>query len=168
MPKRSTARKIGAMTLPADSVSSISANTLNATGNAAHATAPIQKQSTTWAKTFIYAVRVATSDLCLDLNGEIRFRADRPYTKKLVTTERTIVMIVCLQPGQVIPPHSHESREAFVYCLQGDVRFTPGDGEAEVHAGEMRFYDGASAISPRNVGDEGAAFLVTLVRKKNA
>jgi len=111
---------------------------------------------------------VTASDLHLDIGNEIRFRAEGPYTRKLVQTERSILMIVCLEPGQVIPPHSHASREAFVYCLQGAVRFTPGEGEAEVEAGEARFYDGASAISPRNVGKDRAAFLVTLVRKKNA
>ena len=103
-----------------------------------------------------------------DIGSEMNFRAEGPYTRKLVQTERSIVMIVCLEPGQVIPPHSHASREAFVYCIRGEVRFTPGEGQAEVRAGEMRFYDGASAISPRNVGSERAAFLVTLVRKKHA
>jgi quercetin dioxygenase-like cupin family protein len=107
-------------------------------------------------------------DLHLTVADELHFRAEGPYTKKLVQTERTIVMVVCLEPGQVIPPHSHVSREAFVYCLQGQVRFTPGDGPAEVEAGGLRFYDGASEISPRNVGSERAAFLVTLVRKKHA
>ncbi len=38
------------------------------------------------------------------------------------------------------------SREAWVHCLKGEVRFTPGDGEAEVRPGD----------------------LVTLVRKKHA
>ena len=106
-------------------------------------------------------------DLRLIIPDEIRFRAEGPYTKKLIQTERTIVMIVCLEPGQVIPPHSHESREAFVYCLQGEVRFTPGEGDAEVRAGGMTFHDGATEISPRNVGTDRAAFLVTLVRKKD-
>ena len=113
--------------------------------------------------------RVANDDLRLDvLRDEIKFRDAGPYTKKLVTTERTIVMVVCLEPGQLIPPHSHTNREAFVYCLQGQVRFTPGEGEAEVGPGELRFYDGATAISPRCIGDEPAAFVVTLVRKKHA
>jgi quercetin dioxygenase-like cupin family protein len=111
---------------------------------------------------------VAGDPNLFDLASEFEFRADKPFTKKLFTTERTIVMIVCLEPGQVIPPHSHTSREAFVHCVRGAVRFTPGDGPAEVRAGELRFYDGADAISPRNVGDERAAFVVTLVRKKHA
>jgi quercetin dioxygenase-like cupin family protein len=104
----------------------------------------------------------------LTIADEIRFRAEGPHTKKLFQTERTIVMMVCLEPGQAIPPHSHEKREAYVHCLMGEVRFTPGDGPAEIRAGEMKLYDGASAISPRNVGTGRAAFLVTLVRKKHA
>ena len=104
----------------------------------------------------------------LTLTDELRFRTESPYTRKLFQTERTIVMIVCLEPGQVIPSHSHENREAFVHCLMGEVRFTPGEGPAEIREGEMRFYDGAAEISPRNAGDGRAAFLVTLVRKKHA
>ena len=111
---------------------------------------------------------MGNDDGLLDISGEARFRAEGPYTKKLYQTERTIVMVVCLEPGQVIPPHSHVSREAFVHCLAGEVRFTPGEGEAEIRPGQMRFYDGATAISPRNVGTERATFIVTLVRKKHA
>ena len=73
-----------------------------------------------------------------------------------------------LEPGQVSPPHSHAHREAFVVCLEGEVRFTPGEGPAEIKRNEMRFYDGATEISPRNVGEGRAAFLVTLVRKKHS
>ena len=104
----------------------------------------------------------------LRIDSEIRYRDEGPYTKKLFQTERSIVMIVCLKPGQVIPPHSHERREAWVFCLRGKLRFTPGEGGKEISAGEMRFYDGATAISPRNSGSEDAAFLVTLVRKKDS
>jgi len=110
---------------------------------------------------------VGNTDL-LTLKNELRFESDSPYTKKLFQTERSIVMIVCLEPGQVIPPHSHEKREAFVFGLMGEVRFAPGEGPAELRANEMRFYDGAAEISPRNAGDDRAAFLVTLVRKKDA
>jgi len=39
----------------------------------------------------------------LHVLDEIRYRDDAPYTKKLFQTERTIVMIVCLRPGQMIP-----------------------------------------------------------------
>ena len=98
----------------------------------------------------------------------LQSRDEGPYTRKLFQTERTIVMVVCLEPGQVIPPHSHDMREAFVHCIEGEVRFAPGEGPAELAAGEIRFYDGAAEISPRNVGSGRASFLVTLVRKKHS
>ena len=62
---------------------------------------------------------MSQDDLRLDVSTELKFRSEGPYTRKLVQTERSIVMVVCLEPGQVIPPHSHVSREAFVYGLQG-------------------------------------------------
>jgi quercetin dioxygenase-like cupin family protein len=94
------------------------------------------------------------------------FRDDGPLTTKVTETDRAIVTLVCLRPGQAIPPFTHRRREAFVHCLRGAVRITPGEGEAELRAGDLEFYDGSAMASPRNAGDEDAAFLVTLVRKR--
>lgn len=96
----------------------------------------------------------------------IEFRDDGPVTKKLLETERSIVTLVCLRPGQALTPFTHRRREAIVYCLQGGVRVTPGAGDTEVSAGEIAFYDGSKQAGPGNYGDEDTAFLVTLVRKK--
>lgn len=96
----------------------------------------------------------------------VEFSDSAPITKKLMETDRTIVTLVCLRPGQALTPFSHTRREAFVYCLQGSVRITPGPGPAELSAGDLSFYDGSVKAGPRNPGREDAAFLVTLVRKK--
>lgn len=96
----------------------------------------------------------------------IEFRKDGPVTKKLEETDRTIVTLVCLEPGQALAPFTHRRREAFVYVLQGAVRVTPGAGPAELSAGELASYDGSKPAGPSNPGRERAAFLVTLVRKK--
>ena len=74
--------------------------------------------------------------------------------------------LVCLRPGQSLTPFTHRRREAILYCLEGGVRVTPGEGETEVRAGELAFYDGSKQAGPGNYGDEDAAFLVTLVRKR--
>jgi quercetin dioxygenase-like cupin family protein len=100
------------------------------------------------------------------IRQHIEFRDDAPTTRKLVETDRTIVTLVCLRPGQVIPPFTHRRREAFVYVLEGAVRITPGAGPAELRAGDLATYDGSAEASPRNPGAEDAAFLVTLVRKR--
>ena len=89
-----------------------------------------------------------------------------PVTKKVAETDRASFTLVCLKPGQAMPPFTHRRREAFVYCLEGAVRITPGAGEAELAAGDLAFYDGSEEAGPSNPGQVNAAFLVTLVRKK--
>ncbi len=105
------------------------------------------------------------SDDVVELAREIQFRADRPYTRKLYQTGRSIVELVCLEPGQSIRPFEHREREAFVHALEGELRFTPGEGEAELKAGQVRFFDGSLPVAPRNTGSGRAVFLVALVRK---
>ena len=99
--------------------------------------------------------------------SQIHFNDDGPVTHKLVETDRTIVTLVCLKPGQALAPFTHRRREAFVHCLQGAVRVTPDAGPAELRAGDLAFYDGSKQAGPSNVGGENAALLVTLVRKKD-
>ena len=98
--------------------------------------------------------------------SQIEFNESGPVTKKLLDTDRTILTLVCLKPGQALAPFTHQRREAIVYCLRGSVRVTPGEGPAELSAGDVAFYDGSKKAGPGNYGDEDAAFLVTLVRKK--
>jgi quercetin dioxygenase-like cupin family protein len=96
----------------------------------------------------------------------LEYRDDGPVTKKIVETDRAIVTLVCLRPGQSIPPFTHRRREAIVHCLRGEVRITPGDGPPELEAGDIEFYDGSLPAGPSNAGAQNAAFLVTLVRKR--
>jgi quercetin dioxygenase-like cupin family protein len=96
----------------------------------------------------------------------LEFSADGPVSKKVFETDRTIVTLVCLKPGQALAPFTHRRREAFVQVLRGSVRVTPGPGAAELSAGEVAFYDGSQPAAPTNAGRDDAAFVVTLVRKK--
>ena len=99
--------------------------------------------------------------------SQMEFSDEGPVTKKVTETDRAIWTLVCLRPGQAMPPFTHRRREAFVYCLQGQVRVTPGEGEAELSAGDLAFYDGSKEAGPSNPGSEDAALLVNLVRKKD-
>jgi quercetin dioxygenase-like cupin family protein len=102
------------------------------------------------------------------LGDLLEWRDDGPVTKKVMETDRTIVTLVCLKPGQAIPAFTHRRREAFVHGLLGQVRITPGGGPAEVSPGDIRFYDGSVSAAPSNPGTTNAAFLVTLVRKRDS
>ncbi len=105
-------------------------------------------------------------DMPQTVGPHIEFRDEGPVTKKLMETDRSIVTLVCLKPGQGLTPFTHRRREAFVYVLQGGVRITPEEGPVELSAGDLAFYDGSKKAGPSNPGDADAAFLVTLVRKK--
>lgn len=100
------------------------------------------------------------------LDRLLEFKASGPVTKKVYETDRTIVTLVCLKPGQALAPFTHRRREAFVQVLEGAVRITPGAGAPELSAGEVAFYDGSVPAGPSNPGASNAAFLVTLVRKR--
>ena len=102
----------------------------------------------------------------LSVESLLEFRDDGPVTKKVVETDRAIWTLVCLRPGQGLQPFTHRRREAFVYCLRGAVRITPGRGPIELRAGDLAYYDGSKSAGPHNPGTEDAAFLVTLVRKR--
>ncbi len=96
----------------------------------------------------------------------IEYSSEGPVTRKILETDRSIVTLVCLKPGQALTPFTHRRREAIVYVVQGDVRITPGKGQAELHAGDVGFYDGSVPAGPSNPGKRNAAFLVTLIRKR--
>ena len=59
--------------------------------------------------------------------------------RKLITGDRMMLAHVYLDPGCVVPKHSHEN-EQLTYILQGTLRFWLGDDESEqvdVSAGEV-------------------------------
>ncbi len=59
--------------------------------------------------------------------------------RRLITTERMMLAHVYLQPGCLVPKHSHEN-EQLTYILEGTLRFWLGEDESEVvdvHAGEV-------------------------------
>ena len=94
----------------------------------------------------------------------LEYREDGPVTKKVVETDRTIVTLVCLRPGQAIPPFTHRRREAFVHVLEGSVRITPGGGPPELRAGDLAYYDGSRTAGPSNPGTGNASFRIGRVQ----
>jgi quercetin dioxygenase-like cupin family protein len=59
--------------------------------------------------------------------------------RRLITTDRMMLAHVYMEPGCIVPKHSHEN-EQLTYILEGVLRFWLGDDEAEtvdVAAGEV-------------------------------
>jgi quercetin dioxygenase-like cupin family protein len=59
--------------------------------------------------------------------------------RRLITTDRMMLAHVYMEPGCIVPKHSHEN-EQLTYILEGVLRFWLGDDEAEtvdIAAGEV-------------------------------
>jgi quercetin dioxygenase-like cupin family protein len=61
--------------------------------------------------------------------------------RRMITGERVMLTHVYMEPGVIVPMHSHEN-EQLTYILEGTLRFWLGDDESEpvdVHAGEVLY-----------------------------
>jgi unsaturated pyranuronate lyase len=60
-------------------------------------------------------------------------------SRRLISTDRMMLAHVYMEPGCIVPRHSHEN-EQLTYILKGTLRFWLGDDGAEqvdVHTGEV-------------------------------
>jgi quercetin dioxygenase-like cupin family protein len=58
-------------------------------------------------------------------------------TRRIITGEKVMTVIVTLEKGAGVPAHSHES-EQIAYVIEGAIRFTFDDGSTkDVKAGEV-------------------------------
>jgi quercetin dioxygenase-like cupin family protein len=91
---------------------------------------------------------------------------DEKYVRPvLFKGERTTALLLCLKPGQSVPPHRHEGFEIMLQPLKGEAEAVL-DGEAvTLRAGEVVFVDGANDFAPVNRGSENFSMLITLVRR---
>jgi quercetin dioxygenase-like cupin family protein len=97
---------------------------------------------------------------------EVEKYEDEKYVRPvLFKGERTTTLMLCLKPGQVVPPHRHEGFEIVLQPLGGEAEAVL-DGEAlTLRAGQLLFVDGANDFAPVNRGDENFKMLITLVRR---
>ena len=78
---------------------------------------------------------------------------------------RTQVLLLCLSPGQKVPPHSHPGYEITLQPLQGKALLPfPGGAEVELEPGQVHFVKGEGSFSPRNPFRENFQMLIHLVK----
>jgi quercetin dioxygenase-like cupin family protein len=97
---------------------------------------------------------------------EVEQYEDEKYVRPvLFKGERATVLLLCLKPGQSVPPHRHEGFEIVLQPLRGEAEAVL-DGElVTLRAGEVVFVDGANDFAPVNRGDANFSMLITLVRR---
>ncbi|WP_440769022.1 cupin domain-containing protein [Natronorubrum sp. DTA28] len=70
---------------------------------------------------------------------------------------------LALADGERIPAHRHPDREIVLHVLEGQLTMSLGDGEYDVHEGDVVRFDGAQDISPKAQADTTA--LLVLARR---
>jgi quercetin dioxygenase-like cupin family protein len=79
----------------------------------------------------------------------------------LATTERAQLDLYCVAPGQSQKPHRHDDQDKIYYVLEGSGRFTLGESEETLSAGEALV--ARAGVEHGLVNDGGEPLLVLVV-----
>ena len=100
------------------------------------------------------------------ITEEVEKYEDEKYVRPvLFKGERTTALLLCLKPGQAVPPHRHEGFEIVLQPLRGEAEAVLDGEQIRLRAGEVVFVDGANDFAPVNRGGENFSMLITLVRR---
>jgi quercetin dioxygenase-like cupin family protein len=94
-----------------------------------------------------------------------KYEEDRYVRPLLHKGERTTTLLLCLKPGQAVPPHRHEGFEIVLQPLKGEAEAVLDGEPTRLLPGELVFVDGANDFAPVNRGAQEFAMLITLVRR---
>ena len=98
--------------------------------------------------------------------AEVEKYEDEKYVRPvLFKGERTTALLLCLKPGQAVPPHRHEGFEIVLQPLKGEAEAVLDGEQVTLRVGELIFVDGANDFAPVNHGGQEFAMLITLVRR---
>lgn len=94
------------------------------------------------------------------LKDRAEFRPDKMAKITLAQTERTLLDLYCLGPGQEQKPHAHADQDKIYVVLEGRARVLLDGREESLEAGEAVV---APAGTPHGIANAGAAPLLALV-----
>ncbi len=98
--------------------------------------------------------------------NEIEAYDDEKFIRpEVLKGERTRMLLLCLRPGQLVPPHRHEGFEILLHALRGTADVTLDGESLTLRPGDVVLVDGANDFAPVNNGAENFSMLITLVKK---
>lgn len=98
--------------------------------------------------------------------GEVEKYEDGKFVRPVLHKgERTTSLLLCLKPGQAVPPHRHEGFEIVLQPLKGEAEAVLDGEPVTLRAGELLFVDGANDFAPVNRGGREFSMLITLVKR---
>lgn len=89
-------------------------------------------------------------------------REDKPFKHTFLQSERLLVGLNCLLPGQGQHLHDHPDQDKFYLVLAGSGRFTVGDETRLCSAGDLILCPAGAPHGVENDGDGLLTFLTTI------
>ncbi len=103
----------------------------------------------------------------IHLFEEAEFSKENFVPKQLHIGEAGAAVLLCFEPGQVMPAHPHPGAlEVILCCLEGEGTLVIGEEEKTFKKGDLVFCKGEDLIGPKNTGKERFLILVILILKK--
>jgi len=87
-------------------------------------------------------------------------KADKVFKSTLFESDKLLLGLNCLEPGQTQHAHTHDGQNKFYYVVEGEGDFTVGDEAQRAGPGSVVW---APAGVAHGVENKGAARLVLLV-----
>ncbi len=94
------------------------------------------------------------------IKDHVKLAADKMAKIALHATDRTLLDLYCVAPGQSQKAHSHEAQDKIYYVLEGAGRFSLSGAEQRLEAGEALV---APAGVEHGLINDGAGPLLVLV-----
>jgi quercetin dioxygenase-like cupin family protein len=98
--------------------------------------------------------------LIKQVDEHVGSQAEKFYKTTLFQSERLLLGLNCLEPGQVQKPHDHVDQDKFYYVMEGNGRFQLGNEQRTASTGEVVW---APAGMVHGVVNEGNGRLTLLV-----
>ena len=99
-------------------------------------------------------------DLVKQIAENIGVREDKFYKTSLFRSDRLLLGLNCLEPGQVQRPHTLDDQDKFYYVVEGSGQFWLGQERLFVEVGQIVWAPAGLSHGVENKGDGRLSLLV--------
>jgi quercetin dioxygenase-like cupin family protein len=99
-------------------------------------------------------------ELIKNVTDHLGHRVDKFYKTTLFQSQRLLLGLNCLEPGQVQPAHDHADQDKFYYVVEGIGRFQLGEETMTAAASEVVWAPAGLLHGVSNEGDTRLTLLV--------
>ena len=104
----------------------------------------------------------------ITIRDHVRFQPDKMAKVALGATERALLDLYCVAPGQTQKPHSHGDQDKIYVVLEGEGLFTVGREEQSLGPGMAVMAPSGEDHGVRNASDAPLRLLVFMAPNPHA